>query len=58
MDSDLFDLLAIGLVAVIGLFTLLALMVRQDLAPRAGLTREGRWLLTGALGTGLLAFSL
>ena len=42
MDSDLFDLLAIGLVAVIGLFTLLALMVRQDLAPRAGLTREDR----------------
>lgn len=58
MDSDLFDLLAIGLVTVIGLFTLLALMVRQDLGPRAGLTREGRWLLTGALGTGLLAFSL
>lgn len=58
MNSDLSEVLAIGLAAVAGLFLLLVLMVRQDLGPRAGLSREGRWLLTGALGTGLLAFSL
>lgn len=53
-----FDILGVGIVAVlVGGAGLLA-MVRYDLAPKGRLARGGRWLLATALGTGVLAFAL
>ncbi len=53
-----FDILGAGLLAVLVAGVGLAAMVRFDLAPKGRLARGGRWLLTIALGTGVLAFAL
>jgi len=58
MNSELTDLLAIGIPATgLGLAAL-ALMIHQELGPFAGLDRAGKWLLSAAFGMGLLAFGL
>lgn len=55
MDNALLD---IGLPAVLIGFACLALMVHRELGPFAGLNVAGRWLLTGLLGMGFLAFGI
>lgn len=58
MSSELNDVLAIGLPAlVIGVASLI-LMIHRELGPFSGLNTAGKWLLTAAFGMGLLAFSL
>ena len=71
MNADLTTLLTIGVLAVLGAATVLALLVRGDLAPRAGsgvLANDsgragprddgGRWFIVAGLGMGIFAFSL
>lgn len=58
MNTDLIDVLDIGIPAVLlGLVTL-AFMVHREIGPFAGLEGGGKWLLSGAFGMGILAFSL
>lgn len=58
MNSELTDLLAIGIPATGLGIAALALMIHQELGPFAGLDRAGKWLLSAAFGMGLLAFGL
>ena len=58
MNSELGDLLAIGIPATGLGVAALALMIHQELGPFAGLDRAGKWLLSAAFGMGLLAFGL
>jgi len=58
MNSELGDLLAIGIPATGLGMAALALMIHQELGPFAGLDRAGKWLLSAAFGMGLLAFGL
>jgi cytochrome c peroxidase len=55
MDNALLD---IGLPALLIGFASLALMVHKELGPFAGLNVAGRWLLTGLLGMGFVAFGI
>lgn len=58
MNTDLIDVLDIGIpLILLGLVTL-SLMVHREFGPFAGLGSGGKWLLTGAFGMGILAFSL
>lgn len=58
MNSGLGDLLAIGIpVILIGMLTL-GMMVHKELGPFVGLEAGGKWMLSLALGMGILAFSL
>ncbi len=58
MNSGLSDILSIGIpVILIGVLTL-SMMVHKELGPFAGLSPGGKWLLTLALGMGVLAFTL
>lgn len=58
MNSGLSDILSIGIPAIlIGVLTL-GMMVHKELGPFAGLSPGGKWLLTLALGMGVLAFTL
>jgi len=58
MNSGLSDLLAIGIpVILIGTLTL-GMMVHKELGPFVGLEAGGKWMLSLALGMGILAFSL
>ncbi|UCV14798.1 cytochrome-c peroxidase [Quatrionicoccus australiensis] len=58
MNSELTDLLAIGIPATGLGIAALALMIHQELGPFASLDRAGKWLLSAAFGMGLLAFGL
>ncbi len=58
MNSGIADFLGIGIPAVVAGMLLLGLMVQRELGPFAGLGPGGKWLLSGALGMGLLAFVL
>jgi len=58
MNSGLSDLLAIGIpVILIGMLTL-GMMVHRELGPFVGLGLGGKWMLSLALGMGILAFGL
>ena len=58
MNSGLSDILSIGIpVILIGVLAL-SMMVHKELGPFAGLSPGGKWLLTLALGMGVLAFTL
>lgn len=58
MNTGLSDLLGVALPALtLGLLVLVG-MVQLELGPFSRLAGEGKWLLTGAFGMGLLAFSL
>jgi len=57
MDTGIGDVLGIGLPIVgVALLALIAL-VRFELGPFARLAAPGKWMLTGAFGMGVLAFS-
>jgi cytochrome c peroxidase len=58
MNTDLIDVLGIGIPAVLLGLLALAFMVHREIGPFAGLEAGGKWLLTGAFAMGLLAFSL
>lgn len=58
MNSGIADFLGIGIPAVVAGMLVLGLMVQRELGPFAGLGPGGKWLLSGALGMGLLAFVL
>lgn len=62
MNADLTSLLAAGLLAILIATTALVLLVRGDLAPAGlrpvGLGTGGRFLLGGALGLGVIAFTV
>jgi cytochrome c peroxidase len=58
MDTDLMDVLNIGLPAILIGLVVLSLMVHRELGPFAGLNPAGKWLLTGAFAMGILAFTL
>jgi len=58
MNTDLIDVLDIGIpMILIGLIAL-TLMVHREFGPFSGLGSGGKWLLTGAFGMGILAFTL
>jgi cytochrome c peroxidase len=56
MNSGLADLLSIGIPAILFGMLALGMMVHKELGPFVGLSPGGKWLLTTALGMGLLAF--
>lgn len=56
MNDALFDLIDIGLPAILLALTVLLRMVHRELGPFAGLGPGGKWMLTGAFGMGVLAF--
>jgi cytochrome c peroxidase len=61
MDTAAREFLLVSLFAVLAGWTALALLIRRELAPLAGLGKERqpqRWFLLGAGGAGLLAFTL
>jgi cytochrome c peroxidase len=58
MDFGIIPVLSIGGVAVLGGLGYLFLLVGRDLAPVSGLIGPQRWLLVGALGVGVFAFSV
>ncbi|WP_434515456.1 cytochrome-c peroxidase [Dechloromonas sp. ARDL1] len=58
MKSGLSDLMTIGIPAILFGMLALGMMVHRELGPFVGLTPEGKWLLTVALGMGILAFVL
>lgn len=62
MNADLSSLLAVGAFAITVAVTALVLLVRGDLAPAGlrpmALSVGGRFLLGGALGLGVIAFSI
>jgi cytochrome c peroxidase len=58
MNTGLIDVLGVGLVAIgLGLIVVM-LMVYRELGPFSGLGAGGRWMLMGAFGMGIFAFSL
>lgn len=58
MNNGLSDILSIGIPAIlIGVFAL-GMMVHKELGPFVGLGPGGKWILTMALGMGVLAFTL
>lgn len=58
MNTGLLDLLGVALPALtLGLLVLVGL-VQLELGPFSRLAGEGKWLLTGAFGMGIFAFSL
>lgn len=58
MNSALSEILSIGIPAIlIGVFAL-GMMVHKELGPFVGLRPGGKWMLTAALGMGLVAFTL
>lgn len=58
MDSAVSDMLRVGTPVILIGVLVLGMMVRTDLGSRLGLGTGGRWMLTLALGTGVLAFGL
>ena len=58
MNSGISDFLSIGIPAILIGMTVLGMMVHKELGPFVGLSPGGKWLLTFALGMGVLAFTL
>lgn len=58
MHNAIHDLLGAGVPAILVGVAALILLVQRELGPFAGLSRGGKWLLTGAFGMGILAFAL
>lgn len=58
MNYGLFDLLVVGLFAMMIAVVVILAMVHFELGPAARLAGYKRWLLATALGTGVLAFAL
>ncbi len=58
MGLDLAELLRVAIVAILVAVAVLLVMVHFELGPKGGLTRHRRWLLTAALGSGVIAFGL
>lgn len=58
MNPELHGLFALGATAVVVASLILFGMVHRDLGPRSGLSAHRRWLLAGALGAGIVAFSV
>lgn len=58
MNSGLSDILSIGIPAILIGVLALSMMVHKELGPFTGLSPGGKWLLTMALGMGVLAFTL
>ena len=58
MNSGLADILSIGIPAILIGVLALSMMVHKELGPFVGLSPAGKWLLTMALGMGILAFTL
>lgn len=57
MNTDLYDFFGIGAAAIVLAISALTLMVKHELGPFARLSGGGKWMLAGALGAGILAFS-
>lgn len=57
MDYTLVDLVTLGLVAIMVALSILLAMVHLELGPAVRLARRRRWLLSVALGSGILAFA-
>lgn len=58
MNYGLFDLLVVGLFAMMIAVVVILAMVHFELGPAARLVGYKRWLLASALGSGVLAFAL
>ena len=58
MNTGLFDLLRVGVPAILLAVAAVTLMVQRELGPFSGLTTGGKWLLTGTFGMGILAFAV
>ena len=58
MNIGSFDLLWVGIPAVILAGTAIVFLVRRELAPASGISGGGRWLLAAALGMGVIAFTV
>lgn len=62
MNADLSPILVVGFLAVLFATSMLAMLVRSDLAPSARATGllagGGQWFLGAALGIGVIAFSI
>lgn len=58
MNTDLIDVLDIGIPMILLGLVALILLVHREFGPFSGLGSGGKWLLTGAFGMGILAFSL
>lgn len=58
MNSSMFDVFSIGISASVLAGLILVLLVFLELGPFAGLAVEGKWLLGGTLGVGVLAFAV
>lgn len=57
MNTGLLDFFAVGATAIVLAVSALILMVRHELGPFAKLGGGGKWMLAGALGMGILAFT-
>lgn len=58
MNTGILELLSIGIPVIVLGFLSLSLMVHKELGPFVGLGPGGKWMLTLALGMGILAFTL
>lgn len=58
METGFSEVFGIGSLAILTGIVVLILMVQRELGPFSGLGKPGRWLLTGAFGMGIFAFSL
>lgn len=58
MNVFISDIVSVGMLMIFVAAAVLLLMVQGELAPNGGLTRRGKWLLSAALGSGVLAFTL
>jgi cytochrome c peroxidase len=56
MDTDLSAVINIAVPAIILALVVLLMMVHKELGPFSKLSGGGRWMLTGALGMGVMAF--
>ena len=57
MDTDLAAVFKVALPAIGFALLVILLMVQRELGPFAGLSAGGKWMLMGAFGLGVLAFS-
>lgn len=57
MNTGLLDLFGIGAAAIVLAASALILMVKHELGPFARLSGGSKWMLAGALGMGILAFT-
>jgi cytochrome c peroxidase len=57
MDTDLGAVLNVALPAIAFALLVIMMMVRKELGPFSGLSAGGKWMLSGAFGMGVLAFT-